>query len=654
MKKIITLLVCSFSFLTTYAQNPGWHELGTGANALNANDSILCVASDYNGNVYCAGAFTNALGKHYVAKWDGNAWTEVGGLNGLAANGNINCIQVSGSNQIEVAGSFTNANGKYYVARWNGNTWSELGSGVNGLNANGPIRCISYQYVAGDFKNSNNKCYVAEWNGTSWVEVGTGINALNANSRILFLYSNGGILCGGEFKNANGNLEIKYYNYTTWSTTGIFQGNRMCDFIDVWGMGLGWSGVNYFLAISNPTLSYVSVTTNPTSGNNWTNINAPLLTASTLNGLIRTLGRNYHNGADIIAAGSFKNTFGNYYVAKFSTFSGNGTWSELGANSLNPLNANGEIVATEIDTFYSSPCSIIHYYAAGKFTNANGKYYVAEYLEPVIWGTPGTPQSIVSASADTICHGTLVNFMCTTTNAGNSPVYNWYKNNLSVGSNSASISLSNLNNQDSVWCDVNPNTLCVSANSVISNKIQLTDYQIPVFQTQPTNVSANTGSTSYFKATANNAMHYQWQVNNGTGYQNLMNAGSYNGTTTDSLIITNVNLGLSNNYYRCIATNGICSDTSNYGILTVSQGNGISQLQAESINIYPNPATNQINIVSNAVHYPLSYTVYNEFGQALLVGDLKSNTTSLDISSLATGNYVLLVGTKHLGFVKNK
>ena len=653
MKKILLFIPLILSASIAFAQNPGWHELGSGANALNANDSILCVASDYNGNVYCAGAFTNSLGKHYVAKWDGNAWSEVGGLNGLAANGNINCIAI-GNYNIRVAGSFTNSNGKYYVAEWNGTSWSELGTGANALNANGPIRCLSEggDFAGGDFKNSSGYCYVALWNGSQWSEVGTGVNALNANGRILAIWDDCvfGINCIGQFKNANGDLIYSHNLGQGWSTIASFQGDVVYDFII--------TDPSYSYSVLMPVNNFNSINQVYTSNNVYnvpfTQINQPLFGSNLSNGTIRTIGRNSKNGAEMIAAGAFKNSNLHPYVAKFTGWYLNGTWSELGASSMNPLNANNEILCTEIDTLWGGSCNYVHYYAAGKFTNANGKYYVAEYIEPVIWGTSGTPLSTVSASADTICHGTLVNFMCNTTNAGNSPVYNWYKNNLSVGSNSASISLSNLNNQDSVWCDVNPNTLCVSANSVISNKIQLTDYQIPVFQTQPTNVSANTGSTSYFKATANNAMHYQWQVNNGTGFQNLMNAGSYNGTTTDSLIITNVNLGLSNNYYRCIASNGICNDTSSDAILNVVQVNGENGLNANSFSIYPNPATNELNIQTMALQFPSEYKIYNDLGQVLLKGEVKSSTTIVNIASLPAGKYLIIVGEKHSSFVKSK
>ncbi len=46
-----------------------WSEVGTGSNALNANDDINTVSTDRSGNIYAAGAFVNASGKFYVARY---------------------------------------------------------------------------------------------------------------------------------------------------------------------------------------------------------------------------------------------------------------------------------------------------------------------------------------------------------------------------------------------------------------------------------------------------------------------------------------------------------------------------------------------------------------------------------------------------------
>jgi hypothetical protein len=175
------------------------------------------------------------------------------------------------------------------------------------------------------------------------------------------------------------------------------------------------------------------------------------------------------------------------------------------------------------------------------------------------------------------------------------------------------------------------------------------------FSSQPQNQNANSGTNATFIAQSSSANpSYQWQSDLGLGWQNLSNAGQYSGVNKDTLSVTNLSAANNNQLFRCILMSGTCSDTSAVATLSVSQTNGLNTLQNEIISIYPNPATNQITILSNAVRYPLSYNIYNELGQALLVGELNSKNTSLDISSLAPGNYLMLVGTKHVSFVKNK
>jgi hypothetical protein len=128
----------------------------------------------------------------------------------------------------------------------------------------------------------------------------------------------------------------------------------------------------------------------------------------------------------------------------------------------------------------------------------------------------------------------------------------------------------------------------------------------------------------------------------------------YSGVANDTLFVSNLALSNNNQLFRCILMSGTCTDTSTTATLNVSQTNGLNTLQNEIISIYPNPANNQITILSNAARYPVSYKILNEVGQTILIGELKSNNTSLDISNLATGNYMLVVGTKHVTFLKGK
>jgi hypothetical protein len=133
-----------------------------------ANGIIHSVAVDASGNVYAAGEFTNASSNYYVAKWNGSAWSELGGANALGADSLIYAVITDASGNVYTGGMFVNTGGKHYVAEWNGSAWSELGAGSNALNANGYIDALAvgssgHIYAAGIFSDIYGADYVAEY-----------------------------------------------------------------------------------------------------------------------------------------------------------------------------------------------------------------------------------------------------------------------------------------------------------------------------------------------------------------------------------------------------------------------------------------------------------------------------------------------------------
>lgn len=189
-----------------------WSPLGTGSNALNANSVIRALATDSHGNIYAAGQFTRS-GYVYVAKWDGATWSPVG-------NGNnpLNCISSYSSfvvslyvdvhDNVYAGGQIKNAEGRYYVAKWNGQAWTEM-SDPDGTS----YSTYGVEDIAGD-KAGNiyvsgrgvqqgplNRYTVKRWDGTKWVEAGGGSLGLNANQQVeaICTDASGGLYAGGYF-----------------------------------------------------------------------------------------------------------------------------------------------------------------------------------------------------------------------------------------------------------------------------------------------------------------------------------------------------------------------------------------------------------------------------------------------------------------------
>ena len=196
-------------------------------------DLVFCLATDNLGNLYAAGRFENSVGNKFVAKWDGTAWTELGGQNALHANDDIKAIYIDANNNVFVGGKFKNAQGNVYVAKYDGVSWSSLGGTgltdnnldyINGLagSANGTIYC------AGSFANNSSNQYLAACNQQGWFELG-GNNGLAGNyassnwggeMNSVVVDAQNNVYVGGNFTNDSGNRFVAKYNGSAWSELG--------------------------------------------------------------------------------------------------------------------------------------------------------------------------------------------------------------------------------------------------------------------------------------------------------------------------------------------------------------------------------------------------------------------------------------------------
>lgn len=75
--------------------------------------------------------------------------------------------------------------------------------------------------------------------------------------------------------------------------------------------------------------------------------------------------------------------------------------------------------------------------------------------------------------------------------------------------------------------------------------------------------------------------------------------------------------------------------------ITITYTVGIDDVEALSVNLYPNPASRYLNVES--AEGIKQVVVYNAIGQQVLIRDINANAAHLDLSTLATGSYTLQI-----------
>lgn len=172
--------------------------------------------------------------------------------------------------------------------------------------------------------------------------------------------------------------------------------------------------------------------------------------------------------------------------------------------------------------------------------------------------SPQTPSVSITPDPANVCLGSTVTFTATPTLGGSGPIYQWYLNGVSVGTNSHYLTLSGLNNNDTLSVVLISNANCIVGVGKDSLIIHIIAPQTPSVVISPNSVNACIDSAVTFTATptlGGTSPVYQWQVN-----------GNNVGTNSSTYTLTNVVGGeqvsviLSSNA-NCISTNTVSSNT---------------------------------------------------------------------------------------------
>ncbi len=181
-----------------------------------------------------------------------------------------------------------------------------------------------------------------------------------------------------------------------------------------------------------------------------------------------------------------------------------------------------------------------------------------------------SPTVSISTATNKICVGTTVTFTASVPNIGYiAPSYQWYVNNVQVGTNSSTFSTSSLANNDQVKCRITTSYACASSNTALSNGIamEVKPYITPSITIKADSTSACSGDPVKFSSTINNggsSPAYQWRVNG----SNINGANSSTFTYSSLSNGANVTCVLTSNTMCPTPSANVLSNAVNMNIIT--------------------------------------------------------------------------------------
>jgi PKD repeat protein/N-acetyl-anhydromuramyl-L-alanine amidase AmpD len=198
----------------------------------------------------------------------------------------------------------------------------------------------------------------------------------------------------------------------------------------------------------------------------------------------------------------------------------------------------------------------------------------------------------------------------------------------STGSYTATLTVTNSAGTDSQSQSINivvsnPTTASISAST---NTIDL---------------ALNSGNVT-FTNNSTNADGYFWDFGNGS-------------TSTDANPWTGYNQAGTYNV-MCVAINGVCQNDTAWTTIEVINTVGLSENEKTQVNIYPNPATNVVNIQFKNEIDKGTITIYDARGRKVLTNQINQANSTIDVSEFVKGYYIIEIKNNslivHSNFIK--
>jgi len=163
---------------------------------------------------------------------------------------------------------------------------------------------------------------------------------------------------------------------------------------------------------------------------------------------------------------------------------------------------------------------------------------------------PSDPTGSITGTTPA-CNSTTISF----SGSASAPVVNYWQTSatgqsLVLGSAASPLTANTIGTTNYYVRAFNSSTSCWSTNSV--GPYAVTVNAVPTFTTNPpVGVTISEGTNYDYVVTTSSLGSYQWQVDTGSGFNNVANGGVYSGATTATLSITGATIGMNGYRYRC-------------------------------------------------------------------------------------------------------
>lgn len=230
------------------------------------------------------------------------------------------------------------------------------------------------------------------------------------------------------------------------------------------------------------------------------------------------------------------------------------------------------------------------------------------------------PSVNITATATNICSGAAVTFTASQSAGGSAPAYQWQVNGINAGTNSATFTSSNLNNNNTIRVTMTSNLSCASPVIATSNTINMTVITVPAANAG-NNVAICSGSSVQLNGSG--GANYSWSPSTGLSNSTINDPVASPSSTT---------------LYYLTVTNGSC-----IGVDSVLVAVSLPVTPSVSISAHNNSICSGSNMIFNSTSLNAGATP--SFQWQVNGTNRGSNSPTFATSSLQDGDKVTLLMT---------